>query len=29
MLTDSDLIRMQGFFIPEDGLISFIDTRKE
>ena len=29
MLTDSDLIRMQGFFIPEDELISFIDTRKE
>lgn len=29
MLTDSDMLRMQGFFIPEDDLISFIDTKKD
>lgn len=29
MLTDSDMLRMQGFFIPEDDLISFIDSKKD
>lgn len=29
MLTDSDMLRMQGFFITEDQLIDFIDSKKE
>ena len=29
MLTDSDMLRMQGFFITEDQLIDFIDLKKE
>lgn len=29
MLTDSDILRMQGFFITEDQLIDFIDSKKE
>lgn len=28
LMTDSDLIRMQGFFISEDQLIDFIDSKK-
>lgn len=29
MLTGSDMLRMQGFFITEDQLIDFIDSKKE
>lgn len=29
MLTDSDMLRMQGFFITEEQLIDFIDSRRE
>lgn len=29
MLTDSDILRMQGFFITEDQLIDFINSKKE
>lgn len=29
MMTDSDMLRMQGFFIPEDQLIDFIDSKKD
>lgn len=29
MLTDSDMLRMQGFFITEDQLIDFINSKKE
>lgn len=29
MLTDSGMLRMQGFFITEDQLIDFIDSKKE
>ena len=29
MLTDSDMLRMQGFFITEDQLINFIESKKE
>lgn len=28
MLTDSDILRMQGFFITEDQLVSFIESKK-
>lgn len=29
MLTDSDMLRMQGFFITEEQLIDFVDAKKE